>query len=167
MTTAQDQARGVRVGPYEFDHPKMIEARRLWAELLRRDGELAPGDEELAVYMHIDPIRDRLVADVLNPYAWDKEEYDDLFRGGLEPDGAMIDRMIAATKACRNLGAITPEEDHAPQLMIAAMFQWYTLNPEVAAVGARLALRIDPACEVASLLISMAATGIRPKWAQR
>jgi len=166
VTAAQDEARAVAVGAYEFDHPKMIRARRLWAELLRRDGTLAEGDLELVTYMHVETIRDRLMADVLDPWALDKGDYDDLFRGAIRPDAEMIQRMHAATMACRNLSELTPEGDHPPLLLIVAMCQWLTLNAHVAKMGASIALTIDPEFRLAQLMVTMVDRGLVPKWAE-
>lgn len=165
MTEAQEKARGIIVGDFEFDHPEMIRARRMWAELLRRGGELEPGDEELVKFFYVESIRDRLMADIINPYAWDEAEYMDLFRGALQPDADMIDRMKAATQACRNLSEVTPTADHPPMLLITAMCQWLTLNLALAGTGAAIALKIDPDYQLAHLMLKMAKSGLKPDWA--
>lgn len=165
MTTAQDEARGITVGPYEFDHPQMIRARRLWADLLRREGTLAEGDMELIKFFHVENIRDRLMADVINPYAWDEPEYSALFRGAVRPDAEMIDRMKAATVACRDLSALSETADHPPMLLISAMCQWLVLNHALAAMGAQIALQIDPEYQLAKLMLTMTTRGLEPDWA--
>jgi len=165
MSTAQDEARGIKVGPYEFDNPQMIKARRLWADLLRRDGELEEGDMELIKFFHVENIRDRLMADIINPYAWDEAEYNALFRGVVRPDAAMVDRMKAATQACRNLSELSPEADHPPMLLITSMCQWLVLNLPLAQIGARIALRIDPDYHLAKLMLTMTSRGLEPDWA--
>ena len=167
MTAAQDVANTLSVGAYEFDHPQMIRARRLWADLLARGGELSPGDEELVTYMHVDAIRDRLMADVINPYAWDQEEYDDLFRGALQPDAEMLKRMKAATIACQQLSREVEEADQPPMLMITAMCQWLTINTDVALMGAKIALKIDPEFRLAQLMVTMIQRGLQPAWLTR
>lgn len=165
MTAAQDEARGITVGPYEFDHPQMIRARRLWAELLRRDGVVQEGDVELVKFLQVENIRDRLMADVINPYAWDEAEYNALFRGVLQPDGPMIDRMKAATQSCRSLSELSETADHPPMLLISAMCQWLTLNLALAAFGAKIALEIDPDYQLAKLMLTMTSRGLQPDWA--
>lgn len=165
MTTAQDEARGITVGPYEFDHPQMIRARRLWAELLRRNGELVEGDVELVKFFHVENIRDRLMADVIDPWALDQKEYNALFRGSVQPDAPMVGRMRAATQACRNLSELSETKDHPPMLLISAMCQWLTLNLALAAFGAKIALEIDPSYELAKLMLTMTSRGLQPDWA--
>ena len=167
MTTAQDEARGINVGPLEFDHPQMIRARRLWADLLRREGVLEEGDLELVMFMQHDHIRDRLMADVVNPYAWDEEDYNAIFRGGVKPDGEMVSRMRAATEACRNLSELSETLDHPPMLMICAMCQWLVLNASIAGMGAKIALEINPEYHLARLMLSMVTRGLNPDWALR
>lgn len=167
MTTAQDEARGITVGPYEFDHPQMIRARRLWADLLRREGVLEEGDVELIKFFHVENIRDRLMADVIDPYAWDEAEYNALFRGSVPPDGEMVTRMKHATQACRNLSEVSETADHPPMLLISSMCQWLVLNLPLAAMGAQIALKIDPEYQLAKLMLTMATRGLEPDWAMR
>lgn len=165
MTTAQDEARRIRLAsPMEFDNPHMIKARRLWAGVLERNGELADGDLELVKYFQVDFIRDRLMADVINPYVWDEAEYYDLFRGSEAPTPTMIDRMKAATLACRNLSELSEVEDHPPMLMLSTMMQWLVLNPGLALQGAQIALRIAPEYQIAQLMIQMIQGGVQPRW---
>ena len=166
MTAAQDEARGISVGPLEFDHPQMIRARRLWAEVLRRDGALVEGDLELVKFMQVEAIRDRLMADVIDPYAWDDDEYSAVFRGAVRPDADMVNRMKAATQACRNLSELSETADHPPMLMVCAMCQWMVLNAALAGMGAKIALEIDPEYQIAKLLLTMVAKGLEPDWAQ-
>ena len=165
MTAAQDAARGINVGPMEFDHPQMIRARRLWADLLMRDGTLEEGDLELVKFLQHDHIRDRLMADVINPYAWDEKEYHAIFRGSIRPDGDMVRRMQSATQACRNLSELSETLDHPPMLMICAMCQWLVLNGTLAGMGAKIALDINPNYDLAKLMLTMVTRGLEPDWA--
>lgn len=165
MTAAQDEARGISVGPMEFDHPQMIRARRLWADLLRRDGTLVEGDLELVKFLQHDHIRDRLMADVVDPYALEEKDYNAIFRGSVRPDDAMVIRMKAATQACRNLSELSETLDHPPMLMISAMCQWLVLNGQLAGMGAKIALEINPEYELARLMLSMVVRGLDPDWA--
>ena len=167
MTTAQDEARGINVGPLEFDHPQMIRARRLWAGVLNRNGALEEGDLELVKFFQHDHIRDRLMADVINPYAWDEKDYNAIFRGSLRPDAEMINRMKAATDACRNLSELSETADHPPMLMVCAMCQWLVLNAPIAGMGAQIALEIDPEYHLARLMLTMVTRGLEPDWALR
>ena len=165
MTAAQDAARGIDVGPLQFDHPQMIRARRLWADVLRRDGALEEGDLELVKFMQHDHIRDRLMADVIDPWALDEKDYNAIFRGANKPDAAMVRRMKAATEACRNLSELSETADHPPMLMISAMCQWLVLNGPLAGMGAKIALNIDPEYQLARLMLSMVSRGLDPDWA--
>jgi hypothetical protein len=164
MTTAQDEARGIKVGPYEFDHPQMIKARRLWAEAIDRGGVLIEADQELVKFLQVEPIRDRLMADIVNPYAWDADEYGLVFRGAHRPDADMVDRMKAATMICRDLSAMSPVEDHPPMLMISCMCQWLVGNSDLAAAGAAICLSIAPLYDLARLMKTMTDRHIPPLW---
>lgn len=164
MTAAQDEARAIVVGTMEFDHPHMIRARRMWAEVIRRKGVLAEGDEELVKYFQVHSIRDRLMADVVDPYVWDRDEYFAVFRGGVTPTVDMLIRMKHATEACRNLSQLAAEADLPPMLMVSSMIQWLVCNSGMARDGARIALRIDPQFELAQLMITLTDRGIQPDW---
>lgn len=166
MTSQREAAAGIRVGDMEFDHPDMIRARRLWAEALTR-GHLADGDADLVRYMHVVSIRDRLAADLINPYAWEDPEYSGIFLGDVDPALIDLKRLKVATELCIGLLLLTEEGDHAPMIMIMAFIQWMLGSNDLARQGASLALAADPGYELAQLMLMIVARGIQPAYMNR
>lgn len=166
MTSQREAAAGIKVGDMEFDHPEMIRARRQWAEALTR-GHLADGDVELVKYMHVVSIRDRLAADLINPYAWEDPEYSGIFLGDFDPALIDVKRMKTATELCIGLLLQTEDSDHAPMIMIMAFIQWMLGSNDLARQGAVLALVAHPGYELAQLMLMIIARGIQPAYMSR
>lgn len=167
MTEAQERARDLpSIDGHQFDHPYMIRARRMWAELIARGGQLAEGDTELLMYFHVPAIRDRLMADVIDPYAWDEPYYSSLFMGAATPTDGMVARMKAATRACQNLTEFGggEKDDWVPLLMISSMIQWLVGNTNLAITGTQIALKLDPEYELAGMMLQIFVRGIQPRW---
>lgn len=166
MTKAKELARELDIDGHQFDHPQMIRARRMWADLIARGGELAEGDNELLKFFHVPAIRDRLMADVIDPYAWDEPYYSSLFLGAATPTDEMVARMKAATKACQNLTEFGGGEtgDFAPLLMISSMIQWLVGNTPLAITGTQLALTFEPNYDVGLLMLQIFTYGVQPRW---
>lgn len=166
MGALRDSAVGIDVGDLEFDHAEMIKARRLWADALNR-GSLQEGDVELVKYLHVDAIRDRLAADLFNPYAWDEPEYSGIFLG--EFDQALIDikRLRVATELCIELINRSDQDEHAPIIMIMSFIQWMLGQNDLAFQGTQLALAAHPGYSLALMMQMLLMRGIKPGWMRR
>jgi hypothetical protein len=166
MGALRDSAVGIDVGDLEFDHAEMVKARRLWADALNR-GSLQEGDVELVKYLHVDAIRDRLAADLFNPWAWEEPEYSNVFLGDF--DQALIDikRLRVATELCIGLINSSDHDEHAPIIMLMTFMQWMLGQNDLAWQGTMLALAAQPGYSLAQMMQMLIMRGIRPRWMSR
>lgn len=165
-TANQLKAKNIKVGELQFDHADMIKARSLWAEALR-EGKVSPeAVEQLVVYFHVDTIRDRLLADVINPYVWDEAEYRNLFLGYVDTDVVQIPRMRRATEVAIQIIDATSPEDNAPLIMMMSFIQWFLGQNDLAYQGTLLALAAQPGYQIAELMQKIIMFGVKPGWAQ-
>lgn len=162
----REAAASIVVGDMEFDNPIMIRARRMWADALER-GRLQDGDDELVKFMQVDPIRDRLAADVVNPYAWDEAEYAAVFLGEVDAENLKVGRLRRATELCIALIELSTEDETAPMIMIMSYIQWLMGQNDLARQGAMLALQSRPDYVLAAIMLSFIQNGIAPRWMSR
>lgn len=165
-TANQLKAKDIRVGEMQFDHADMIKARSMWAEALR-EGKVSPeAVDQLVVYFHVDTIRDRLLADVINPYAWDEAEYRNLFLGYVDTSVVEIARMRRATEVAIQIIEKTSPEDNAPLIMVMSYIQWFLGQNDLAMQGTYLALAAQPDYQIAKLMQRIIMHNVRPGWMQ-
>jgi hypothetical protein len=165
-TANQLKAKTIVVGEMQFDHADMIKARSMWAEALR-EGKVSPeAVDQLVVYFHVDTIRDRLLADVINPYAWDEAEYRNLFLGYVDTDFVQIGRMRTATEVAIQIIEATSPEDNAPLIMMMSFIQWFLGQNDLAMQGTYLALAAQPGYAIAELMQKIIIHNVRPGWMQ-
>lgn len=165
-TANQLKAKTIQVGDMQFDHADMVKARSMWAQALR-EGKVSPeAVDQLVVYFHVDTIRDRLLADVINPYAWDEAEYRNLFLGYVNTDDVPITRLKTATEVAIQIIEASKKEDQAPLIMIMSFIQWFLGQNDLAWQGAVLALQSHPGYAVAELMQRVILHNVRPGWMQ-
>ena len=165
-TANQLKAKNIKVGELEFDHADMIKARSMWAQVLR-EGKVSPeAVDQLVVYFHVDTIRDRLLADVINPYVWDEAEYRNLFLGYVDKDSVKIERLRTCAEVAAQIIQQTVPEDNAPLIMVLSFIQWFLGENNLALQGTYLALQAQPGYQIAELMQKIILFNVRPGWMQ-
>ncbi len=147
----------------DFAHHSMCTARALWNEALGEDTTEA-GACELAGYLLIKPIRDRIMADAISG-ADDEATYQQVLTGRFEeqPDWSWVE----ATEALlARVLAYTPTEDRASLFCFLGWLGWYRGSSSVAAAYFDKAIAADPRHRLSQLMWEMVSRGILPLAAQ-
>ncbi|MEG9250258.1 DUF4192 domain-containing protein [Arthrobacter sp. Soc17.1.1.1] len=156
----------------DFDHTSMRIAREQWSDALGKEFHDALGEEsakeneacDLAGYLFIKPIRDRIMADAISPTD-DEATYQQVLAGRFEgqPDWA---RVEATEELLIRIFAYTPIEDRAPLFCFLGWLRWYRGQSSVAAAYFDKALESDHQHRLARLMREMVSRGILPLAAQ-
>ncbi|WDF35196.1 DUF4192 family protein (plasmid) [Arthrobacter agilis] len=126
----------------DFNHTSMRIARMQWDD--EREGDIYEPNEacDLAGWLFIEPIRDRIMADTINATD-DAGTYQQVLAGRYEgqPDWSRVD---ATEKLLFKILTYTPTEDRAPLYYFLGFLSWYRGQAPLAAEYVDKALKVDP-----------------------
>jgi hypothetical protein len=148
----------------DFDHASMRIARAQWNEEV--GGDIYEENEacDLAGWLFIKPIRDRIMADAISP-ADDEATYLQVLTGRYEgqPDWS---RVEATEKLLVKILAYTPTEDRAPLFCFLGWLRWYRGQASIAAAYFNKAIEVDPGHQYSRLMRELVGRGALPLAAQ-
>lgn len=154
----------------DLTSPIMVTARVAWEHAMTGVELTRAQSRQLLVYLGIDVLRDRLIADVINPDAATQQDMDDVFLGkiGSPPPQARIHAaaQLIARLAEHYDNKIDSIKDTAPALAILAWMVWMqggqTENVKEALI---MGAAVDPSYELTTLLFGLIIVKERkPRW---
>lgn len=150
-------------------HPIVSQARSAWEYALTGAPQTREQSRQLLVYFGIEVLRDRLLADVVNPAARTSQDYDEVFLGSdTRPD---IQRLAKAGHVLTEIARCFEEDvdkvqDMASSLSCVAWIMWMMggsqENVNLALKSAMYADPKHPLAQVLAVLILSAKA--KPRW---